>query len=471
MRHLICFIALLLSCVGTTAHAAEGPATATAPALHGTYLHLSDIHLDPLYLPPAAGTAAVRQLAQQLDAAPVDQWQAILAKAGDGSLTYQSRVDTDYYLLQSALEAAASRGPFDYVLFTGDYLAHDFISRVQSSGGLTDANAFAAKTVEFVNWMIEQQLPGVPIVAALGNNDSGIGDYALEVDGRFLAAIAPSMPGLAGNLAAQQSFAHGGYYTISHPTVAGHDFLVLSVFWSVNYPNFSGSACDTTTPGSDQYRYFDQALSSTANKVTLLMHIPPGMDGYSGHNHAPSGRGTAAMWCGKADWESNFEDAAAKYRDKLDGGFAGHTHMDEFRVLSAGGKPYLAIRMAPSVTTYNGNTPAFTVATYDTASAETLDYTVYYLANPGPGTTPVTASWQPLYVFSQGYGPGGYTAAHLAQIAKDIRSAPGTARTTFTTHYSAGHQLPGGSTSWPFFACALTSMNERDYVGCVRNTH
>lgn len=467
MRHLICFFALLFSGLVTAARAADDPTPVAAPALHGTYLHLSDIHLDPLYLPASAGSAGVRQLAQQLDAAPLDQWEAILSKAGDGTLTYQSRVDTDYDLLKSALGAAASQGPFDYILFTGDYLAHDFVSRAQSSGGIADANAFAAKTIQFVNRMVEQQFPGVPIVAALGNNDSGIGDYALEVDGSFLAAIAPSMPGLAGNLPAQQSFAHGGYYTVPHPTVAGHDFLVLSVFWSVNYPNFAGSACNTTTAGSDQFRYFDEALSSTTNKVMLLMHIPPGMDGYSGYSHAPSGQGAAAMWCRAANWETAFEAAAVKYPRKLAGGFAGHTHMDEFRVLSAGGRPYLAIRMAPSVTTYNGNNPAFTVASYDTASAETLDYTVHYLANPGAGTTPATANWQPLYTFSHGYGAGGYTAAHLAQIAKDIQSTPGSARATFATNYSAGHQLPGGSASWPYFACALTSMNEDDYVGCV----
>ncbi|HEY6817156.1 MAG TPA: metallophosphoesterase [Croceibacterium sp.] len=464
MRHIICFVVLLLSSLGATAHAADAPAAA-APALHGTYLHLSDIHLDPFSLPQ--GSAGQRQLAQQLDAAAVDQWEAILSKAGDGTLTWRSQSDTDYYLLKSTLDEAAKQGPFDYILFTGDYLAHDFIDNVEKSGGVTDAGAFAAKTVQFVNRMVAQQFPGVPIVAGLGNNDSGIGDYGLDLDGKFLAALAPTMPGLAGNLAAQQSFAHGGYYTIPHPTVAGHDFLVLSVFWSVKYPDFAPGGCAVTSAGSDQQRYFEQALASTANQVTLLMHIPPGMDGYSGHNHAPSGQGAATMWCGIAGWETAFEAATAKYRRKLDGGFAGHTHMDEFRVLSAGGRPYLAIRMAPSVTTYNGNKPAFTVATYDTASARTLDYTVHYLANSGAGITLLTANWSALYTFSQGYGSGGYTAAHLGQIAREIRSKPGSARATFTANYNPGHQIPGGPASWPYFACALSAMNETDYVGCV----
>jgi hypothetical protein len=177
------------------------------------------------------------------------------------------------------------------------------------------------------------------------------------------------------------------------------------------------------------------------------------------------------MWCGKAGWETAFEAAAVKYRRKLDGGFAGHTHMDEFRVLSAGGRPYLAIRMGPSVTTSNGNNPAFTVARYDTTSARTLDYTVFYLANSGAGITPATASWRALYNFSQGYGRGGYTAAHLAQIARDIRAKQGRARATFAANYSAGQQFAGGAASWPFFACALANMNEPDYVGCVHGAH
>lgn len=481
---------LALASSGSPA-AAEEPAAAlqapAAPALSGAYLHLSDIHLDPLYLPPLdegligqdrqaaedKRNAAVRALARQLEAAPVEQWEAILSTQGDGTLTYQGNVDTNYYLLKATLEAAAKAGVYDYVLFTGDYLEHDFIADAYRSGGIANPSRFAADTVAFVNLMIEQHFPGVPIIAALGNNDSGIGDYALQQDGAFLDAVAASMPGVSGSPQALADFKHGGYYTLPHPTVANHDFLVLSVFWSKNYPSFAGPACSlprNTAAGEAQQKYLDAALSSTSNKVTLLMHIPPGMDGYSGHDHKPSGTGTSPMWCTAAQWESGFESTLAGYRNRLAGGFAGHTHMDEFRVLADSNGPYLAIRMAPSVTTYNSNNPTFTVAAYDAATAETTDYTVHYLVNSGPGISPTSATWGTLYNFSTGYGLNGYTAANLQTAASGIRSGSGNARSTFTKSYRAGRSIPGGYGDWPYFACALDALNESDYVACVKST-
>lgn len=477
--------------IPATPAAAEDPAAALqappTPALNGTYLHLSDIHLDPLYLPPVSDdlqgadrqaaedkrNTEVRALARQLEAAPVNQWEAILSTQGDGTLTYQGRVDTNYYLLKATLEAAEKAGDYDYILFTGDYLEHDFIADAFRSGGIANPSKFASDTVAFVNLLIEQHFPGVPIIAALGNNDSGIGDYALQQDGAFLDAVSASMPGVSGSPQALADFKQGGYYTLPHPTVPGHDFLVLSVFWSKNYPSFAGPACSlprNTAAGEAQQKYLDAALSSTSNKVTLLMHIPPGMDGYSGHDHKPSGAGAAPMWCTDAQWESTFETTLAGYRNRLAGGFAGHTHMDEFRVLADASGPYLAIRMAPSVTTYNSNNPTFTIAAYDTATAETTDYTVHYLVNSGPGISPTSATWGTLYNFSTGYGLNGYTAANLQIAASDIRSGSGNARKTFTTSYRAGRSIPGGYGDWPYFACALDALNESDYVACVKST-
>jgi sphingomyelin phosphodiesterase acid-like 3 len=288
MRSLILFFALLLS--GLERRRRQPRQRCTGPI--SPQRHPSRPAL------PAAGWTGQRELAQQLDAAPVEQWEAILSRAGDGTLTWQPGSDTDYYLLKSALAAAASQGPFDYILYTGDYLAHDFVDHAKGFGGIADASAFAVKTVQFVNRMIAQQFPGFRWSPALGNNDSGTGDYQLALGGPFLTALAPTMPGLAGNLPAQQSFAHGGYYTIAHPTVPGHDFLVLACCGRPSSPMPPGARATRFPPDRTSTRYFEEALASSANKVTLLMHIPPGMDGYSGYKHAPTGEG--GRRCGAA---------------------------------------------------------------------------------------------------------------------------------------------------------------------------
>ena len=69
---------------------------------------------------------------------------------------------------------------YDYVIVTGDFLAHNFDARYrQCVGGGDEAyRKFASDTISFVDGMIAKALPGVPVFAALGNNDSDQGDYA-----------------------------------------------------------------------------------------------------------------------------------------------------------------------------------------------------------------------------------------------------------------------------------------------------
>ena len=183
----------------------------------GMFLLLSDLHFDP-YADPA--------IMEQLGANPLPACQSpasgALAKFGS---------DSNYPLLKSTLDqvvatAKANQFHYDYVIVTGDFLAHDFDTRYQQCVGGGDAayRKFASDTIAFVDAMIRQALPGVPVFAALGNNDSDNGDYA-ESSGFFLQAVGQDWSRAWGNLPkatradALASFERAGNYALPHPTV------------------------------------------------------------------------------------------------------------------------------------------------------------------------------------------------------------------------------------------------------------
>ena len=74
--------------------------------------------------------------------------------------------------------SAAKGLPYDYVLNTGDNLAHDFREKFDGArASRATTRNFVIKTLRFVNRMLKKSFPGAPLIYGLGNNDSVCGDY------------------------------------------------------------------------------------------------------------------------------------------------------------------------------------------------------------------------------------------------------------------------------------------------------
>lgn len=421
------------------------------------FLHLSDIHFDPT----ADGVG------DQLAAQPVEQWQAILEGVANQQLSNNTngRTDSNYFLMKSALDQAKLQGPYDFIVYTGDYLPHRF-SQGLPSGVVTPGQIelFKAKTVAFINAQIAARFGKTPVIAALGNNDAAGGDYDLQPGEPFLAAVAAQLPVIANDPAATASFKQSGSYLAS-PAGQPFDFLVLSVFWSASYPDQTRncSSGGGSTAGKAQLNFLESALkgrSASSRPLLLVMHIPPGMDGYNSQRHGDPYH----EWCEALDYDGEFQRITAQYRGVLSLGFAGHTHMDEFRVLSSSGQPYLGLRVGPSVTTWNGNNPGFTAMSYDPTSGAISDYRVYWLTNVAAGITPKQAIWQREYAFTAAYGAGGYTPAKLQQIAAAFEAGNGPERTAFTQYFKVSQPMPSG---WRYYACATNQFDDSGYASCA----
>src|SRR5262249_4645894 len=212
-----------------------------------------------------------------------------------------------------------------------------------------DYEGFVIKALQFVDRMLAQSFPGVPLISTLGNNDSTCGDYMLAPNSAMLIALGRDLPVVARDPQALRDFAIGGFYVTPHPTVPKHDIIVLSdVFWSHSYRD----NCDPNggDPGAAELGWLEWTLYQqklAGRSASLVMHIPPGIDAYSSSRGACPAS-TRGFW--QVPYAERFLALAAAYKDVLRGSYAGHTHMDDFRVVpDAGGAPILATRIAPAV--------------------------------------------------------------------------------------------------------------------------
>lgn len=427
----------------------------TVGAGQGVFLHVSDVHFDPF---------ADHDIVRELIAEPMEKWAAIFRKSKHTAFWTQGK-DASFPLLISML--AAAKGPsYDYVLNTGDTLSHKFRQEFHAAGGADSEYAgFVIKTMRFVDRMLQQSFPGVPLISALGNNDSTCDDYMLAPNDPMLAAVGRGLRVVARNRQALHDYEMGGSYTVPHPKVPKHDMVVLSnVFLSAKYQDKCGPIGD---PGSAELGWLEWTLYQaklTGRTVSLVMHIPPGIDSYkSSGNSCP--REVTSMW--QDAHARRFLALLGRYKDLLRIAFAGHTHMDDFRsIADADGTPLLGMRITPAVTPLFGNNPAFTVLLYSRTDASVADYATFYLSNlakVGPGVAP---EWKLEYAFKDAYQAPGYDAASLAALAKRIKTDDAV-RATFMRYYAVAGQSSMTPANWSAYACAQTAITADAFESCA----
>ena len=255
-------------------------------------LLVSDIHFEPFWDP-----GKVEQLAK----APESEWNAILTEpeAADRQARFEQLqqschskgVDTSYALYQSSLRAIKEdAGGAKFVLVSGDLIAHDFDCKFRTVLPKAPAGAyrvFVQKTIRYVMEELRAALKGVPVYAALGNNDSDCGDYQLDPNSRFLEAtgkmLTADVP--AGERAeALRTFADGGYYNVKLPAPLEHTRLVVldDLFMSWRYETCARQV--NPAPSASQIVWLEQQLDAArrkGEKVWVMAHIPPGVNAYA----------------------------------------------------------------------------------------------------------------------------------------------------------------------------------------------
>lgn len=439
------------------------PATAVAPEpapdTAGDVPHISDIHFNPFY-----DTA----LLPRLIAAEANQWESIFLTSKIKGFGSVGKNETNYILLVSSLEdmAKTSENP-DFIIFTGDFLAHGFADKFKAHApeGI-DYDIFVEKTIEFVVLMFEKYFPETPVYISLGNNDCYAGDYQIIPEGKFLKNTAPLLaerflenPGNRGSFA--ETYPVGGYFTVAPPGT--ENTLIISV----NSNFFSPKHKNTVDydPGKRELDWLEKQLvfaQQSNQKAWLLLHIPPGTNVYTtvhDNQYTP-------MW--KQEYNDRFISLVKTYAAVLTAGFCGHTHMDDFRVLA---DPQVSqaisfVRIAPAVSPQFGNNPGYLQMSYDRQRYFLKDYVLYYLnlENSEP-------AWEKEYEFSDAYGQTAVTAAALLTVHNAIKTDPAV-RQSYMNYYDVSDRLYPSLTDadWEACWCGIGNWTQTGFENCYR-TH
>ncbi len=283
---------LLLFAVGAAIDSGAA-AQPTAPLpLSMPVLMVSDVHFDPFM---GMDSNAVAELAQ---AQPAD-WDKIFAKHFVGQANWGGRFDTSYQLWQTSLKTMKTHAAgVRFVTLSGDLMAHDFDTQFFTAcgnGNCGDLATFAEKTIDYVLHEVRTTL-GVPVYAALGNNDSPCHDYALTPGSDFLHSVGETITKDVPARERQQAeidFSGEGYYSVTLPAPMQNTRLLVvdDIFLASSYgPCPSGPQPPAGKPvplvGGPWIPWLEKQLAAVRAdkkddaKAWVMGHIPSGVDPY-----------------------------------------------------------------------------------------------------------------------------------------------------------------------------------------------
>lgn len=456
MKKLCAVLLLLTTFFGYT----KAQQTAT---LTGTILSISDIHLNPYFDP---------SLMDQLVKANYKQWPAIFnSSAIKQPNSYNN--DANFPLFVSALAAMKKQNPSPaFIIITGDFLCHSFQSNFSKyAPNYPDSvRSFTSKTIQVMAMMFDKYFPKTVILPVLGNNDSYCGDYMIDPGGEFLKMFAKAWVPLQRNhnTAADKAFitqfSKAGYYTYDLKDGSGGKMVMLNtVVFSTSYNN----SCETSPahPAAGELSWLQGILRKNGakkGKLWIAAHIPPSIDVYKTIN----GKGTCAenassMWTDSCN--RVFQAMVIKYASAIGAGFAGHTHMDDFRLLyDTKGTPVYFMHITPAVSPLFGNNPGFQSLTYNKSTSKLLDSKTYYFS-----LNTTDPAWTFEYDFRKTYGVNNITPASLDEVRKNILSKSA-CLTSYINYYDVSNPGLDGinNQNWKAYWCATGNLTTASYTNC-----
>ena len=469
----------LFGCSGVSTGGGSSPAS---PVPTYQVVTISDLHFNPLYDP---------SLLPQLMAAAPSQWGNIY-KTSKISAPSIGGTDTNYPLLAytlASLQLSAKHSPV--ILFTGDLLGHyipqTYCTILHSPNPapptcITDNSSqiqqLINNTFAFVAGEIHGAVGTVPVIYVPGNIDTYSGGYG--PDANFLSqnesTVYTKFLNSTGDEATFAStFSVYGYYAVqplgSKLEIIGLNSNLFAYGWS----SFANAKAEITWLGQQL-----QAAQASGKKVWILMHVPPGANAQEiilaaplpkDVNEALFANEALEMWNWDPNVQSLFIDTLSAYPGVVTLMVAGHTHMDEFRILDSAGD---VLEQLPGISPVFGNNPAYKILT---VTQDTFTPVNYQSMNYNLGSAQPLA-FLPLYDFANTYGSQSTLTNSLTQLSPELDSNPAT-RNMYTFLYMSGSQGVNPSTqapwnpmndlNWPIFGCTINATDVTSYINCTNS--
>jgi sphingomyelin phosphodiesterase acid-like 3 len=425
--------------------------------------HISDIHFNPFYDP---------SLSEQLIKADPADWEAIFKTSKVTGFGVVGTNETNYPLFVSSLQnMAQTANKPDFIVFTGDFIAHEFQDKFKANSQPgDDYKTFIDKVFTFISAMFKKHFPETPVYFCLGNNDSYSGDYKLIANGAFLHKSAEILSGnFLKNQANKDSFALtypvGGYYKVA-PNGSNNTQVIAinSIFFSTKHPNPT-----IDDPAKKELVWLEEQFKSARQnkqKIWLINHIPPGANVYSTYKD----KVWKPMW--QEAYNTQFIQLLEAYAPEITAGFLGHTHMDDWRLLMDSANPKEALvffHISPAISPQFGNNPGYQHMTYNRQEFGLLDYKAFYLDLEIKD--PASAQWQHEYTFSKAYHQIAINPTTLLTVYKSIKANPH-AKQNYMNFYDASNlaQPELNDDNFKAYWCGIGNWTKDTFNNCYPPT-
>jgi hypothetical protein len=255
--------------------------------------------------------------------------------------------DTNLALLRSTIaEMVRVDRAAPVVVITGDFLAHKKFDTPQADAVLT-----------MLARRFDAAFPKAQFVIALGNEDSGCGDYAVAKGSPFLRDTAHAWAPLVNRNgrapAFVRSFSIDGGYTTTLPIAHLTAVVIDDVFWAPRYR----AGCGGTGGGDATFADLRRALREHGSDPKwLILHIPPGIDAYSTTHLVHHLLDVPFLDTGP---RQRMLGIMGERRSHIALVVGAHTHKFSYRIVGSRERGPVPIFLVPSISPIFSNAPSF----------------------------------------------------------------------------------------------------------------
>lgn len=370
-----------------------------------SFVAVSDIHFNPF----ANCARTPCELIITLQKAPASQWSQILENHRNPIFNPRG-TDTNIAMLDSSL-TALHRLPhtYQFVLVTGDFIAHQYRTLFDRYTGLQRNKAgeslayadFVKKTFQYLSLRLQATFPHTPLYIAIGNVDSFIDDYqmnpenlwALKAYQAFSDIFVKTLYDKSSKIDFLSTFPKSGYYALTLPGESQHRLIFLnSVLFS--YKLKQTTDIDVAKQELVWLQGELEKARSMHQQVWIIDHIPDGIDMFA---TLQQGGKPWLFWNAAAHYHQQFKTLLDTYSDVIKVVISAHVHLDTYQLLSTSTNTILNT-FIPSISRYNGNYPMFKIYQYKTKTFELSNFQTYFIKSDVPH-----AKWTLEYDFDKTY--------------------------------------------------------------------
>eukprot|EP01133_Synstelium_polycarpum_P013615 gene13615-16022_t len=405
-------------------------------------LHLSDVHMDTLYVPGSTN----------------DCGEPICCRASNGPGTGPTaagqwgdyKCDVSLPMVTNMFEnIAATQDDISFVIWTGDNPPHDvWMQSHETQLAATDR----------ITTMLDKYLPNAQVFPCLGNHE-GVPVNTFPLPGMpgstwLFDALATTWSNWL-DASAQETFRYGGYYTMPMDLVENGRVISLNMNWCNNQNLW---LIENVTDAANMLQWTVntlEAAEAAKEKVYIIGHIPTGISD-----------------CIDI-WAQQFYQIVDRYEDTIVSIFYGHTHHDSiglYHAVDGSGRPTAVAYVAPSVTTFTDQNPSYRIYTIDEESKYIVESSTYH-ADVSLANKVGTPQWVLEYNASSTYALTTMFPEDWEAVVQEM-STNATMFESYYNNYYSGSPYPlskacTAETCTSHYICDALSGYSYQYKACI----